>query len=54
MTADADLHAKPGRAALDHASGVDPVHWFFGQRAGAADSRAEEGRLAVADAGASI
>jgi hypothetical protein len=36
MTADPDLHAKPRRAALDYAPGIDAVHRLLGQGAGAA------------------
>ena len=52
MAADFAPRAELGGASLDHPPGVDPVHRFLGQRAGAADGRAEEGSLAaVADAG---
>ena len=45
----ANPHARSeiGGASLDHAPGVDAVHRLFGQDAGAADRRAEEGSLAV-------
>src|SRR5208283_3196659 len=35
MAADPDARAEIGGAALDHAPGVDAVHRFVGQRAGA-------------------
>jgi rhodanese-related sulfurtransferase len=39
------LEAGLGRAAADHAIGVDPVHRFLRQHAGPADCRPEEGGL---------
>ena len=52
MAADLDGNAKFGRSSLDHAPGVDAVHWRVGQRAGAANGRAEQGSLAgVAETG---
>jgi hypothetical protein len=42
----------PRSAALNHAPGVDAVHRFVGQRAGAAGGGAEQGCLAgVAETG---
>jgi hypothetical protein len=51
VAADLDLHAEFGRAALDHAPGVDPVHRRGRERARAADGRAEQGALVVAGDG---
>jgi len=52
MTVDARLEAHSGRAALDHAVGVDAVHGLLDEHARAADRRVEEGNLAVvAEAG---
>jgi hypothetical protein len=38
VAADLDLHAELGRAALDRAPGVDPVHGRSRERAGAAEA----------------
>jgi hypothetical protein len=43
VTTDLDLHAELGRAALDHAVSVDPMHGLAVQLTGAADGAAEEG-----------
>ena len=52
MAADPGARTEFGGAALDHAPGVDLVHGFCGERAGAADGGAEEGGLAaLANAG---
>src|SRR5580704_7756570 len=52
VAANPRAHAETTGAALDHAPGVDSVHRFVRQRAGAAGGGAEEGSLAaVADAG---
>jgi hypothetical protein len=45
MAADPGARAELGGATLDHAPGVDPVHRFVRQRAGAAGGGAEEGAL---------
>ena len=47
VAADPHSHAEAAGAALDHAPGVDAVHSRYGERVGAADSRAEEGGLAT-------
>jgi hypothetical protein len=49
VAADLDLHAELGRAALDHAPSVYPVHCRLRKRAGAADCGAEQGALGVPD-----
>src|ERR1700736_2813737 len=47
MAADPGARAELGGTALDHAPGVDAVHRFVRQRAGAAGGGAEEGSLAA-------
>ena len=47
MAIDAHLEPHGGRAALDHAIGVDTVHGFVGECATVPHSRAEEGTLAA-------
>jgi hypothetical protein len=52
VAADLDLHAELRGATLNHAPGIDAVHRRRSERAGAADSRAEQGTFVVAgDAG---
>ena len=52
MAANLGPRAEVGGAALDHAVGVDAVHGFIRQRAGAASGGAEQGGLPdVADVG---
>jgi hypothetical protein len=44
--------SMPRSVALDHAPGIAAVHWFLGERAGAAGDGAEEGSFAsIANAG---
>src|SRR5712664_1907864 len=47
MAVDAYLEAHVGRAALNHAVGVDAVNSMVGEPASAANCRAEEGALAA-------
>ena len=52
MAAELDLEAGFGRAPADHLIGVDTMQRVFGQPAGLAGGRAEEGGFAgLADAG---